>query len=421
MPVTRPRERAGVREVVDAVAFVLAGLAVAWLAVLVPVTGAGPGWRLVLLLAFWVLVAYLLLPRLHRVLTYVYVPDYFIGRTRTSDGLLGDPVNLALRGTEDQLRAALEGAGWVQADEVTLASGARIVRAVLGRRSYPEAPVSPLHLFGRVQDLAFQQEVDGRPTKRHHVRFWRCPEGWRLPGGYAVDWLAAGTYDRAIGLSLWTFQVTHRIERETDLERDHVVASLTGSVPGIAVHRIEHFSSGYHSRNGGGDRIVTDGTLPVLDLSALPAAPPERGPHVPSLLRAPAPTLFGGAVALLRGLTALASTVATALGADSLVDAGASTLTVAITVAVFAVTGLVDVGLAVAVVRGRDWARLLLLADSTLLIGDALVNDLAGGPRPTLGNGLPAVTLSILVMLALSSGRARAYPRERAAERAAGA
>ncbi len=399
------------REVLDAVAFVLAGLAVAWLAGLVLVDGVGPGWRLVLLLVFWVLVAYLLLPRLHRVLTYLYVPDYFIGRTRTSDGLLGDPVNLALQADEHQLHAALSRAGWTRADDLTLLSGVRIVRAVLGRRSYPRAPVSPLHLFGRVQDFAYQQEVDGHPAKRHHVRFWRCPEGWRLPGGYAVDWLAAGTYDRAVGLSLWTFQVTHRIERETDVERDHVVAGLRAAVPEVVVHQLEHFSSGYHSRNGGGDRIVTDGTLPVLDLTAVHAPPPAPAPHVPSVLRAPAPTLFGGSVAVLRGLTALGGALATVLGADSLVDAGTPTLAVAVTVGLFALTGAVDLGLAVAVVRGRDWARLLLLGDSTLLIADALVNDLAGGPRPSLGHGLPSVTLSILVMLALTSTRAREFPR----------
>ena len=39
-----------------------------------------------------------------------------------------------------------------------------------------------------------------------HVRFWLCPEGWMLPGGYAVDWLAAGTYDKMSGLSLFTLQ-----------------------------------------------------------------------------------------------------------------------------------------------------------------------------------------------------------------------
>ena len=45
-----------------------------------------------------------------------------------------------------------------------------------------------------------------------------------LPGGYAADWLAAGTYDRAVGFSLFTFQITHKIEANTDIERDFVVS-----------------------------------------------------------------------------------------------------------------------------------------------------------------------------------------------------
>ena len=49
------------------------------------------------------------------------------------------------------------------------------------RRSYPAAPVSPLRLFGRMQCLAYQQEVEGNAAQRHHVRFWRCPDGWLLP------------------------------------------------------------------------------------------------------------------------------------------------------------------------------------------------------------------------------------------------
>ena len=54
------------------------------------------------------------------------------------------------------------------------------------------APASPLFIFGRQQDFAYQQEVDGSPGKRHHIRFWRCPPGWVLPGR-AVCGRMAGT------------------------------------------------------------------------------------------------------------------------------------------------------------------------------------------------------------------------------------
>jgi hypothetical protein len=91
------------------------------------------------------------------------------------------------------------------------------------------------------------------------------------------------------------------------------------------------------------------------------------------------------------------------------VGSDATAPTVTATALAFAAVGLLDLWLARAVVRGSTGARVLLLLLSTVLILDTAVSELSGGPRPTLGNGLPAMTLSILVMLALSSTRAREY------------
>lgn len=260
--------------VLDWFFFVFAGVASVWLAYLSFTETFHLGWAgIVMAVLFWLLLAYLVLPRLHRILTAVYVPDYFIGRTRTSDGLLGDPVNLAFMGDAAQIERALRTAGWTRADPVTLQSSWRIVTSTLSRTSYVEAPVSPLFLFGRPQDFAYQQEVAGNPAQRHHVRFWRCPDGWLLPGGRRVDWLAAGTFDTAVGLSLFTLQVTHRIDADIDIERDHIVQSLTAAEPEVRVDVISDFSTGYHSRNGGGDSIRTDGDLPIVDVRALAGVP----------------------------------------------------------------------------------------------------------------------------------------------------
>ncbi|QIK63400.1 hypothetical protein G7068_09460 [Leucobacter viscericola] len=263
-----PRRRLSVTAVFDQFFFVFAGVAAVWLAWLIFTESFQFGWfGILFFIAFWVMLAYLVLPRLHRILTAIYVPEYFIGRARTSDGLLGDPINLAVLGDDAQLHAAMERAGWIRADPITLQSSWRIITATLNRRSYDEAPVSPLFLFGRVHDFAYQQEVAGNPAKRHHVRFWRTPEGWLLPGGTRVDWLAAGTFDRAVGLSLFTLQVTHKIDANTDVERDHVVATVLAGNTDVTVQTLENFSTGYHSRNGGGDSIRTDGNLPVLDVN----------------------------------------------------------------------------------------------------------------------------------------------------------
>src|SRR5262249_44535475 len=86
--------------------------------------------------------AYVILPRAARlglkILKRKAVPSYTI----TGDGLPGDPVNLALTGTLQQLRAAFAAVGWVEADKLGLLSSWRMVRAFLLNAPYPTAPFS---------------------------------------------------------------------------------------------------------------------------------------------------------------------------------------------------------------------------------------------------------------------------------------
>jgi hypothetical protein len=290
-----------------------------------------------------------------------------------------------------------------------------MVMATLTRRSYPTAPVSPLHLFDRQQDFAYQQEVGGSTSQRHHVRFWRAPEGWMLPGGYAVDWLAAGTFDKSVGLSLFTWQVTHKIEQNTDIERDFIVDSVVGAGTGARVSMIEDFSTGYHSRNGGGDEIVTDGDLPVLDLAAVDAPPALEAPATDSRDRLPAPTAFGGGVSLLRGLVYLVVATVTSLSPASAAGLTGLDTPSAWKVALgYGIAAVVDVGLGLATLRGSNPARLFQMGVCTGTALIAFVANANGTQEITLA-ALPTIGMSILVLLALSSHRARDYAhRDRA-------
>lgn len=217
-------------------------------------------------LVLWFISAYIFIPQIHRILTKLYIPDYFIGRIRTADGLLGDPVNLALIGNETQLHEAMENAGWVLADKLTIRSGFRLFIATILHRSYDHAPVSTGYLFSQMQSFTYQRKIKDKPLSRHHVRFFRVPKGWLMPGGYKVGWLAAGTYDRSIGFSYFTFQITHRIVSDTDIERDYIIKTLKKAGKITKVNIIENYFSAYHHRNGGGDRITTDGALPIIEL-----------------------------------------------------------------------------------------------------------------------------------------------------------
>lgn len=218
-------------------------------------------------LLLWLFSAYIVVPRLNRRLARIYLPSYFIGRANTGDGLLGDPINLALYGSREQLVAAMTKAGWRQADILSLKSSWKMIWTAGLGRPYPNAPVSSLFLFGRRQDLAFQRQVGNNPRKRHHVRFWQTPKKWWLPGGYQADWLGSATYDKHVGLSLFTGQITHKIDADVDAERDFLIQTLREAGATEDVQIVEHFTTSYNARNGGGDVIHTDGSLPFITLS----------------------------------------------------------------------------------------------------------------------------------------------------------
>ncbi|MFB2598234.1 LssY C-terminal domain-containing protein [Herbiconiux sp. P17] len=452
-PATAPRRRTfSMNAVLDNLFFIVAGLASIWLAYLVLTDGFSMGWAQVwFYVVFWVIVAYVALPRLHRILTNIYVPNYFIGRTRTSDGLLGDPVNLGLLGTEEQVHTAMLAAGWTRADDLTLHSASKIVASTVLRRSYNEAPVSPLMLFGRNQDFAYQQEVKGNPAKRHHVRFWRCPDGWLLPGGHTTDWLAAGTYDRAVGFSLFTLQITHKIDENTDIERDHIVTTVQDADPAVTVRVLKDFATGYHSRNGGGDQIVTDGDLPVVNLRAVvpsaesvaetlaPVPTPHTSANASALpekaVRRPAQITFGAVVVLLRALTPMVL-IALVLfdwqnvrdGIQLDLDMSLPTAidprdaTIWVLVAFTAAFGVAEVLFGLYVFFGSNVARIAVMTFSVINIVIAATEHVLGHQAITLGTNLIGVSLDILILIALSSSRARDFarrPRDRKASRAA--
>lgn len=221
--------------------------------------------HILLYILAWIMLSYIVIPTLTKRLTTLYVPNYFIGRTRTSTGILGDPVNLAFNGSMEDIKAAFIASGWSVADDLTLKSSFKIVSHVLLAKQYQTAPVSSLYLFGVKQSIAFELEIGNSPQKRHHVRLWKVPENFFLAGGIQVEWFGAATKDSHIGLSLFTGQVTHKIDRDVDREQEMVVDMITAT-NSATKEEYRNFTSSYHSRNGGGDVFYTSGSLMVLTI-----------------------------------------------------------------------------------------------------------------------------------------------------------
>jgi hypothetical protein len=223
------------------------------------------GWGLVALLTAWLVVSYWLLPDWwkHRESHHQELTD---GPrwTNTIQGIPGDPVNLSIVGTERDLREGLLKEGWYPADPITLKSSLRMIESTLFHRPYQEAPVSKLFLFGRMEDLAFEKPVGHDARERHHVRFWRAAAEDPLA---TQGWLGAVTFDRSVGFSHTTGQITHHIAPEVDQERDALIRDLQSAGKVRQVVWKDDFLSLREGRNGGGDRWITDGRLPVVTLN----------------------------------------------------------------------------------------------------------------------------------------------------------
>ena len=224
------------------------------------------------------LAAYVILPRAVRmglkILQRKRVPRFTI----TGDGLPGDPVNLVLIGTLQQLRSAFAAADWVEADRLGLASSWRMARAFIFNSPYPTAPFSTLYLFGRGQDIGFQKSIDNSPRKRHHIRFWALDLAYardtvgtaafwlnadRPPDDAHVLWVGAGTRDTGFSLTRLTFQITHATDADTNVERDYIVTEL---MKAQVIGEVTSYQSGQQLPVGRVNHYVTDGDVSVASL-----------------------------------------------------------------------------------------------------------------------------------------------------------
>lgn len=223
------------------------------------------------LLVMYLAVAYLVLPALweryaHRHPALEDLPDI----THTGSGIPGDPINVALIGTEAEVVRIMLAGGWHPADALTLRSSLKIAADTVLRRTYDDAPVSNLYLWGRKEDLAFELPVGSDPRKRHHVRFWRSE---KVDEDGRPLWAGSATYDRKVGFSRTTGQITHHIAADIDAERDLLIRDLQQTGDLLEVIVVDGFHETLSGRNGGGDPWYTDGKLYIgeIKLASVPS------------------------------------------------------------------------------------------------------------------------------------------------------
>src|SRR5262249_6225329 len=210
-------------------------------------------------LVLYLLTAYLVMPAAWRHYERRHPSDAGFPRfTHTADGIPGDPLNVALVGTETEVNKVMRAARWYPASPLNLHNSLAIVLDSIFQRPDEDAPVSNLYLWGRKQDLAFEQPVGNNPRHGNRVRFWlsrQVDEDGRPLG------VGAAIYDKRVGLSRWTGQVTHVTAADIDTERDKLFHDLEATGDLSRVEKIQGFHKVLTGDNGGGGPRRTDRAL----------------------------------------------------------------------------------------------------------------------------------------------------------------
>ena len=175
----------------------------------------------------------------------------------------GDPLNLVVVGGGKHVLATLVRQGWDLTETIRSDTKWRTVVSSVFSSKYRTSPVSPLYLFDRPHDVAFQKS---RKTvdKRNHLRLWLAPvtlKGQRV-------WVGQISRDIGVKFSSKTF-VTHKVDPVVDEARLYIsldfAASHTlktiGYVKGVGISDRESPRFNYTS-----DPYYSDGLRVVLIL-----------------------------------------------------------------------------------------------------------------------------------------------------------
>jgi LssY C-terminus len=184
----------------------------------------------------------------------------------------GDPLNLVVVGSYAMLLEAFTRAGWDETETLALGTSLKTAKAFLRGSAYRYSPVSPLYLFSRPQDVAFQK---ARETihQRNHLRLWLAPMRFQ---GLPV-WVGQVSRDIGVKFTLRTWNLTtHAIDGDIDDSRENVVGDLLQTRRVAEVGYLAGVGASDPARlptNLTGDPYWTDGLRAVVELAREPVEP----------------------------------------------------------------------------------------------------------------------------------------------------
>jgi len=204
---------------------------------------------------------------LDRLRTYLQaLPCCVLGNDRETPG---DSPNIVIVGPGAEVLRTLDSRGWDLTETMRAGTAWRTAVSSVFKSRYRTSPVSPLVLFDRPQDAAFQK-TRRTVDERNHMRLWRASVKLHGP----PVWVGQISRDIGIKLSAQTL-VTHRIDSMVDETRTYLLLDVIeserlaafGFVAGVWPASVAEPHYNYTR-----DPYYTDGLRSVMILSEVPVA-----------------------------------------------------------------------------------------------------------------------------------------------------
>jgi hypothetical protein len=184
-------------------------------------------------------------------------------RVQDQQGNLGDMVNFAMIGSQEQVEKAFQNAGWVRVDTSDQEAVVHGLIDTLQHKSYLEVPMSTLYLFNRPQDLSYARaDPLTVAAERHHLRVWKSPEA---VNGKTL-WVGSSTHDIGFEKDQRNDGITHKIDPEIDKERDFLEQSFAAAGNLLAAAYVTPSQALTTARTATGGSFQSDGRIVVLTL-----------------------------------------------------------------------------------------------------------------------------------------------------------
>lgn len=189
-------------------------------------------------------------------------------RVVDKDGNEGDRVNFLVLGTEEQVKRALLNVGWVVVDRSVRDTLLRGALGTLSKQAYLTMPMSELMVFGRAQDYGFAMSDPVKTVMaRHHFRIWKAP----FEVGGLTLFVGAGTHDIGFDKDQRNGNITHKIDPDTDLEREYIGETLKQSGQVVKMDYVTPKDTITKAKTAHGEEFHSDGRILVIYLK------PESG------------------------------------------------------------------------------------------------------------------------------------------------